>query len=223
MPIDDITDPPIAPLVMAGPAVDRIKSGALSGADYAAMGRIGMPTGRPDDTPESLRALADELENVDVSDDIGDSAILVEGADALRRAADRLAAADDSETIAAQAYQVIGALVFDLPETPEIVRALDYFSEGKFDEGFLPWRRDWLEAPSNAAELVRAIDAARRAGAEEMRAACLDLSRGCQHDLGFDREHGPIGCALDAEGRGGCMCAGLYAATKAIQITGDQP
>lgn len=73
-------------------------------------------TDRPDDTPESLRALADRLSpepGVFAYRD-GDLKLIVE---TLHRAADR------------------------------------------------------LEAPSNAAELVRAVDAARRAGAEEMRAA----------------------------------------------------
>lgn len=31
----------------------------------------------------------------------------------------------------------------------------------------------------------------------------------CPHDGGFDRERGPIGCDLEADGKGGCFCAGL--------------
>lgn len=33
----------------------------------------------------------------------------------------------------------------------------------------------------------------------------------CGHDMGFDRELGPMGCRLDAEGGGGCVCAGIAA------------
>jgi len=39
-----------------------------------------------------------------------------------------------------QAYIVIGDIIGALDIwTPEIEAALDYFSEGKYDEGFLPW------------------------------------------------------------------------------------
>lgn len=31
----------------------------------------------------------------------------------------------------------------------------------------------------------------------------------CPHDMGWDRELGPIGCDLEAEGKGGCFCAGF--------------
>lgn len=44
-----------------------------------------------------------------------------------------------------------------------------------------------------------------------------DVVRGCQHDMGFDRELGPVGCDLDAEGRGGCVCAGIHAALKTLE------
>lgn len=44
--------------------------------------------------------------------------------------------------LAAQAYQVIGALAGEAGvfEHPEAVRALDYFHRGEFDEGFLPFK-----------------------------------------------------------------------------------
>ena len=142
------------------------------------------------DTPESLRALADKVDNLperDMSAPWGraDTAIEVDAADALRRAADRLEAEGngDGETIAFQAYQVIGALAFDLPDTPEIVRALDYFSAGKFDASFLPWRRDWLdEAPEDrpadhSGDVNKMVSAARREGAEEMRERAAALPR----------------------------------------------
>mgnify|MGYP000665046219 CR=1 FL=1 len=168
-------------------------------------------TDHPPDTPKSLRALAEELCALSATPDLRltqVAAALDVAEDALRRAADRLEAADDSETIATQAYQVIGALVFDRPETPEIVRALDYFSEGKFDEGFLPWRRDWLDETAGTKQIASTVSgpeatpsersctchpdddppvpcprkyalldcliaAARRAGAEEMRASIV--------------------------------------------------
>lgn len=31
----------------------------------------------------------------------------------------------------------------------------------------------------------------------------------CSHDMGFDRELGPMGCDLEFEGKGGCFCAGM--------------
>jgi len=81
-----------------------------------------MPIDRPTDTPESLRALADELCALSATHDLRltqVAAALDTAEDAIRRVADR------------------------------------------------------LETPSNADELVRAIDAARRAGAEEMRASIV--------------------------------------------------
>jgi len=52
---------------------------------------------------------------------------------------------DTSPRIASQAYQVIDSLAATagLFDNPEVIRALDYFSDlangEKFDEGFLPW------------------------------------------------------------------------------------
>ena len=48
---------------------------------------------------------------------------------------------DRGEMMAAQAYQVIGSLVDSAGcfDDPAVQRALDYFSQGKHDENFLPW------------------------------------------------------------------------------------
>jgi hypothetical protein len=45
------------------------------------------------------------------------------------------------EHVMSQAYQVIGALADSggFFFTPEVQKALDYFSAGKFDPEFLPW------------------------------------------------------------------------------------
>lgn len=47
----------------------------------------------------------------------------------------------ECEDAMGQAYQVIGAIIahFDLPDDPELIRALDYFAANKFDPKFLPW------------------------------------------------------------------------------------
>src|SRR5690606_21802007 len=37
-------------------------------------------------------------------------------------------------------------------------------------------------------------------------------SGSCEHWLGFDREIGPLGCALEL--KGGCMCAGIVPAAR---------
>lgn len=163
-------------------------------------------TDRPDDTPESLQELAVELDFV-ACVDIRGAVVTKNAACALRRAADRLEAADDSGTIP-ESDTATTHYDPDLPPGEYIV-IVDTLGGAASVNG-----------PVAASD---ALDAARRAGAEEMRAACLDLSRGCQHDLGFDREHGPLGCVLDGEGRGGCMCAGLYAAIRALPLPGDQP
>ena len=59
---------------------------------------------------------------------------------------------DNLQMKSAQAYQVIGVLadaagVFD---TPEVIKALDYFSRGEFDEDFLPWKGPDFLLRSNA-------------------------------------------------------------------------
>lgn len=50
---------------------------------------------------------------------------------------------EDLETKSAQAYQVIGNLLWQCAQhdTDEGTRALDYFSQDEFDEDFLPWPR----------------------------------------------------------------------------------
>jgi hypothetical protein len=66
---------------------------------------------------------------------------------------------EESETIAAQAYQVLGALAADagLYEHPEVLRAMDYFSgiaNGKPPaDDFLPWAIQ--HEPTNLFEVVR--------------------------------------------------------------------
>jgi len=177
-------------------------------------------TDHPDDTPKSLRALADDLacgSYPEASDAwvVWNRHTLKAADAALRRAADRL------DRVAAL------ALPLDLPEATRDALAAWLQDSALVRVNILtgriakPGDLVWLHDTNGP--VADAIDAARRAGAEEMRAACLDLSRGCQHDLGFDREHGPLGCALDAEGRGWCMCAGLYAAIRALPLPGDQP
>lgn len=52
-----------------------------------------------------------------------------------------MAERERGQTVAAQAYQVIGNLLDWLGEfeSPEGIRALDYFSSGVANEDFLPW------------------------------------------------------------------------------------
>lgn len=44
----------------------------------------------------------------------------------------------------------------------------------------------------------------------------VDLTRGCQHDGGFDREIGPIGCNLGD----GCVCVGMVMGARDIVAQG---
>lgn len=48
--------------------------------------------------------------------------------------------------------------------------------------------------------------------------ALIDLTKGCQHDGGFDREIGPIGCSLGD----GCVCCGIVMGARAALSEKEQ-
>lgn len=54
------------------------------------------------------------------------------------------------QEIMGQAYQVIGAIATEagLSDHPEVQRALDYFSENRYREGFLPFSLHPVDAVS---------------------------------------------------------------------------
>ncbi|QKC90611.1 hypothetical protein EB230_21045 [Mesorhizobium sp. NZP2234] len=60
--------------------------------------------------------------------------------------AEMLQRIEDLENKSGQAYQVIGALLWQcgLHETAEGTRALDYFSQDAYDDDFLPWPKSEL-------------------------------------------------------------------------------
>ena len=60
---------------------------------------------------------------------------------------------------------------------------------------------------NNRLDIVQAE--ARRLALEEAQ----QCSRGCQYDLGFDREMGPLGCKLED----GCVCCGITMAIEALK------
>ena len=120
-------------------------------------------TDHPPDTPKSLRALAEELCALSATPDLRltqVAAALDVAEDALRRAADRLEAADDSKTIP----ESDAATTHYDPDLPpgEYIVIVDTLGGAASVNG-----------PVAASD---ALDAARRAGAEEMRAAAAAVA-----------------------------------------------